>query len=428
MKLTSIGRGALAAMGSLAMVLGLTACTRDYVVAYLYVTSAKSSPGVVNQYQVDYQTGALTPIGTPVAAGNNPVTLVAAPNGLFVYVVNQADSSVQEFAVQGDGSLVSKNVYKNSVGSPTSPVAASIDGAGKFLYVAYTYFSGSSGVGAVSIYPVNSDNSLGTPSTIKIGNNPVGIVASAQFCQIPSTGVSNANPSCTTTNGAPGNVGAFVYVLDREPAVGTTAAHGVLLGYSENANTGVLTPVIGGNATVAGVPIPNGFTAGVVPSAITEDPSARFVYVTDEATNQLIGYIVTNGGTLSAMTNGPFPTGLFPVAVTVDPRGFFLYTANYNSSTLNAFAINTANGTPAPSTGSTSVTTDPGPTCVTIENALGIYLFTSNNIASTVTAEKMDPHNGGLTGVQNNPFPSAGLPTCAVTVPNGSHATQIINP
>src|SRR5580698_8518759 len=134
MKLTSMGRGTMAAMGSLAMVLGLTACTRDYVVSYLYVTSAKNS--IVNQYAVDYQTGALTPIGTPPSTGNNPVTLVAAPNGMFVYVINQGDSSVQEFAVQGDGSLVSKNVYKNAAGSPASPVAASVDGAGKFLYVA----------------------------------------------------------------------------------------------------------------------------------------------------------------------------------------------------------------------------------------------------------------------------------------------------
>ncbi len=201
MKLTSMRRGTMAAMGSLAIMLGLTACTRDYVVSYLYVTSAKSNPGVVNQYAVDYQTGALTQIGTPPQAGNNPVAVVAAPNGMFVYVINQGDSSVQEFAVQVDGSLVSKNVYKNTAGSPTSPVAASIDGAGKFLYVAYTYFSGSSGVGAVSIYPINGDNSLGTATTIQVGNNPIGIVASAQFCQIPAAGVSNSNPTCTTTNG-----------------------------------------------------------------------------------------------------------------------------------------------------------------------------------------------------------------------------------
>lgn len=432
MKLTSMRRGTMAAMGSLAIMLGLTACTRDYVVSYLYVTSAKSNPGVVNQYAVDYQTGALTQIGTPPQAGNNPVAVVAAPNGMFVYVINQGDSSVQEFAVQVDGSLVSKNVYKNTAGSPTSPVAASIDGAGKFLYVAYTYFSGSSGVGAVSIYPINGDNSLGTATTIQVGNNPIGIVASAQFCQIPAAGVSNSNPTCTTTNGAPGNIASFVYVLDREPAFGTVAAHGVVLGYSQNANTGVLTPVTGGNAVAGGVAVPNGFTAGVTPSAITEDPSARFVYVTDQATNQLIGYLALNGGTLSAMTNGPFVVGLFPVGVTVDPRGKFLYVVNFNASTISAFALNVANGTPAAVTGTNgsqaAVPTDPGPTCVTVEPALGLYVYTSNSIANDVSAEKLDPHNGSLTAVQNTPFPSSGQPTCATSIPNGTHTTQIINP
>jgi 6-phosphogluconolactonase len=430
MKLTSMGRGTMAAMGSLAMVLGLTACTRDYVVSYLYVTSAKNS--IVNQYAVDYQTGALTPIGTPPSTGNNPVTLVAAPNGMFVYVINQGDSSVQEFAVQGDGSLVSKNVYKNAPGAPALPVGLSIDGGGKFLYVAYTYFSGNSGVGGVSTYPINSDNSLGTPTSMPVGNSPVGIVASAQFCQVPSAGVSNSNPSCTTIGGLPGNVTSFVYVLDREPASGRASAQGVVLGYTQNSNTGVLTPVTGGNAVVAGVSVPNGFTAGVLPSSITEDPSARFVYVTDQATNQLIGYLVLSGGTLSAMTNGPFTTGLFPVGVTVDPRGKYLYVANFNSSSINAFALNTANGSPTPVSGTSGSTaaipTDPGPTCVTIEPALGLYLYTSNNIAGNVSAEKLDPHNGSLTTVQNSPFPSGGSPTCAASVPNGAHATQIINP
>jgi 6-phosphogluconolactonase (cycloisomerase 2 family) len=88
---------------SLAMVLGLSSCSLDYVVGYVYMTT--SSTGVIDQYAIDYQSGALSPVGTPVQAGNNPVRLVAAPNGKFVYVVNQGDSTVQEFAVQGDGSL-----------------------------------------------------------------------------------------------------------------------------------------------------------------------------------------------------------------------------------------------------------------------------------------------------------------------------------
>ncbi len=76
--------------------------------------------------------------------------------------------------------------------------------------------------------------------------------------------------------------------------------------------------------------------------------------------------------------------------------------------------------------GSTSTATDTNPTCVTIEPALGIYAYTANNLASDVSALKLDPHNGGLAQVQNTPFPSNGFPTCAVAVANGSHPTQII--
>src|SRR5450432_1224860 len=100
MNFIEMGRISKAAIVSLAMVLGLSACTRDYTVAYVYMTTAKSNPGVINQYAVDYQSGALIPIGSPVAAGNDPVTLVPSPSGLFVYVLNRLDatSPVQEFA------------------------------------------------------------------------------------------------------------------------------------------------------------------------------------------------------------------------------------------------------------------------------------------------------------------------------------------
>jgi len=71
---------------------------------------------------------------------------------------------------------------------------------------------------------------------------------------------------------------------------------------------------------------------------------------------------------------------------------------------------------------------DTSPMCVTIEPALGVYVYTANNLANTVSALKLNASTGGLTQVQNTPFPSSGLPTCAVSVANGSHPTQIIVP
>jgi 6-phosphogluconolactonase len=414
MKWNKLGRGTMASILSLALV-SVTACSRDYVLAYLYVTTAKpltgSSPnGGVSAYAVDYQIGSLTPLAdSPIQAGRNPVTLVASPNGLNLYVVNHDDSTVGEYSIGTDGKIYLQNTY-NVTGSLATAIA--IDSPGKFLYVTFTYQLGpngqqlyspaSPGPGGVTIFPINSNGSLGTPSTVKVGNNPVGIVVS--------------RPPA-------GGTAVFAYVLDQE-----TPPKATVLGFSQNTTTGALTPTPGTVITTdpTGKTVATGYGAGTTPSAIAEDPSARFVYITDEATNQLYGNLVQNNGSLVPMTNSPFATGIFPVGLTVDPRGKFLYVANFSSNTVGAYAIDVATGTPVGSVGSASTSVDTAPTCVTIEPALGIYLYSSNNLASTVSALKLDPHNGGLSQVQNTPFPSSGLPTCAVAVANGSHPTQVI--
>ena len=220
---------------------------------------------------------------------------------------------------------------------------------------------------------------------VPVGDNPVGIA-------IPATG-------------------GFVYVVDQESPA-TSAAHGVLLSFAENTSTGVLTPI------GTGVP------AGTTPSAIAEDPTGHFIYVTDEATNQLYGYTVVNGGAPVAQVNSPFTTGLDPLGITIDPRGTFVYVANFASSTVSTYVINTATG--ALSGGTGAVATATGPTCVTIDPALGIYLYTSNNTDNSVSAEQLNPHTGALSQVQGTQFSSQGLPTCLVAVANGAHATQIV--
>jgi 6-phosphogluconolactonase len=412
MKWNKLGRGTLASILSLALV-SVTACSRDYVLAYVYVTTAKpltsgSPNGGVSAYAVDYQIGSLTPLAdSPVQAGRNPVTLVASPTGLNLYVVNHDDSSVGEYSIGTDGKIYLQNTY-NVTGSNATAIA--MDAAGAFLYVTFQYQLGpngqqlyspaSPGPGGVTIFPINKDGSLGTPSTLKVGNNPVGIVVSR-----PSAGAT------------------FAYVLDQEVAPKAT-----VLGFSQNQTTGALTPTPGTVITTdsTGKTVATGYGAGTTPSAIAEDPSSRFVYITDEATNQLYGNVVNSNGSLVAMTNSPFATGILPVGITIDPRGDFLYVANFSSSTVGAYAIDVATGTPVGSVGSASTSVDTSPTCVTIEPALGIYLYTSNNLASDVSALQLDPHNGGLKQVQNTPFPSGALPTCAVAVANGSHPTQII--
>jgi 6-phosphogluconolactonase (cycloisomerase 2 family) len=386
--------------------LGLTACSRDYTVAYLYATaSSNNAAGVINEYGIAYQSGALVPIaGTPVATGNNPISIVATSNGLFLYVLNQGDSTVQEFAVGTDGKLTSKNTYKTG----THPTAQALDAAGKFLYVTYTYQSGYSatnpGPGGINIFPVNADNSLGTVTNLNVGNNPVGIATT--------------------------NFNNYVYAIDAEPAVGSGSPFGVLLAFSQNATSGALTPVGATKLTVdvSGRSVATGYGAGTVPSAIAVDPRARFVYVTDRATNQLYGNLVIAGGLIQPMQNSPFATGLLPVAVTVEPRGRYLYVANFNSFTIGAYVIDQATGAAVGAVGSNATTVGTGPTCMAVEPALGIYMYTSNNLDNTTSGLQLDPHNGTLKTTQNQPYPASGNPTCIVAVANGAHATQVVQP
>jgi len=407
MSLKRVSRIAKGPIVSLAIVLGLASCSRDYVVGYVYMTtigtigtnpfpcgSRPGGPGLIDQFAIDYQSGALTEFGTPVAAGNCPVRLISAPNGKFIYVINQLDSTVQLFAVQGDGSLNSRAVYSITGSLPT---ALAIDPAGAFLYVTYTYqthYSATSpGPGGVSIFPVNSDNSLGTPANLNVGNNPVGVTVSY--------------------------FNHFVYVLDQEPQPNKP----MILGFSQNPATGALTPLPKTNLTNM-----TGYAAGVVPSAIAEEPTSRFVYITDQAQNQLVGYEVQASGDLVAMVNGPFQAGLFPINLTIDPRGQLIYVVNYNSDTVEGYQIDSATGTPSGAVGAFATAVGTGPTCVAIDPALGVDLYVSNNLDNTVTGEQLNPSTGGLTGVENSPFPSSGGPGCLTIVPNGSHATQAIQP
>lgn len=383
--------------------LGLTACTRDYTVAYVYATGAGAG---INEYGVDYQSGALVPIsGSPVAAGNNPVKIIASPNGLNIYVLNQGDSTIQRFVVdEGSGKLTSKNTYATG----SHPTAMAIDPAGKFLYVTFTYQTGYSsakpGPGGVDIFPVSSDYSLGSPTVQVLGNNPVDVAAT--------------------------NFNNHVYIIDAEPATTSGGAAGWILAFSENASTGALSPI--GKTTISvdstGKSVATGYGAGTNPSAIATDPASRFLYVTDRATNQLYGNIIISGGLLQPMQNSPFATGLLPSAVTVDPRGKYLFVANYNDNTVSAYAIDQPTGAPSGSVGSGATKVGTGPSCLSIEPALGIYMYTSNNLDNTTTGLKLDSHNGSLQNVQNTPFPAAGTPTCVVAVANGSHATQVVNP
>ena len=431
MKWNNICRIGAASVLSLAACLGFTACSRDYTVGFLYVTSSHAasttSPnGVLNEYGIDYQTGSLIRLASSGqdSGGRNPVAIAISSNQKTVFVVNRDDSNIVNFAIGTDGKLYSQ---KTVTVAGSFPTALAISGDSKFLYVAFTYRPGfttaSPGPGGVEIFPLTTDSSsgvvsLGTPvangalSYFPLGFTPVGIAVTNNVNNTTVTAINGSD--CTNTT-----CSSYVYAIDQD---GNTTNN--LLAFRRDLSTGAIT-AIGNTSVNSGTGTSTGYPSGILASALAVAPLGNYLYVTDSAGNQIIAYSMSSGGIPTAITTGPFATQSQPRGITIDPRGKFLYVTNYNANTVSSFAI--ASNTGALSgTSSGATVTGTGPTCVTVENALGIYLYTSNFLDNTVTGLQLNSSTGALVKVRNTPFPASAGPTCAAAIANGTHASQII--
>ena len=422
MKFHRMIRPTLAAAASLAVSLGFAACSRDYVAAYVF--AASNASGSISSYGVDYQSGVLTQVnGSPFPSQlTNPVTLVAHPNNKYLYLIGGTQNAeVEEYAIGTDGKLYGQNTY-NITG--TYPTAAALDSTGKFLYVTYQYQKAytpvSTGPGGISIFPINTDGTLGTPSNLNLGMDPVAVAVSPITCA-PSAALGSTNPACTGTYGA-GHQNVFVYVVDQTDQT--------VVAFTQNVATGALTAVGSSSCTTTAPSTCTGYHAGVTPAGIVVDPTGRFVYVVDKTSNEVIGFssALTSTGALTSLVSSPYTTGSYPVSLTIDPRGEYLYTANYNGNSVSGFAINSSSGSLSSIAASAGFTTNTGPTCVTIEPALGIYFYTSNYLDSSISAGQLSPNTGQLTGVADSPFPTTSQPVCVASVANGSHSSSLVNP
>ena len=395
MKLSKFGRMALASVVNLGLGIGITACGPPNTIDFLYVTSSnKSNPGQINVYKVDSQAGALIPIAnSPYSSGGaNPVADVTSANGKNLYVINQASNSVVVFAINTDGSLS----QQQSCSTPgTLPTQLAINQAGTYLYVVETYQPGFNankpGPGALVVFPVNANGQLGATGSLcqpvangansffPLGNNPVAV---------------NVLPSSN-----------FVYAVNETDATISDFQVG---------SGGALT-------LIASYPV------GVAPNAIASDPTSKFLYVTDGAANQMIGFLIQTDGALINMQT-PFKTDILPVSVEVDPRGIYVYVANYNANDVSAYTIDRATGNATQIAGATTYGVDAGPTCILIEPAEARFVYTSNSLGGTVSGLALNPATGALSPVQNTPFKATGEPTCSAAITHGNHAIEVVQP
>jgi 6-phosphogluconolactonase (cycloisomerase 2 family) len=317
-----------------------------------------------------------------------------------LYVANAGNNSVVHFSIAGSGAIT----QKDTITTAKTPVSLAVNPAGTYLYVVsgttsatlteYSLSSGAIGSAAATItLAVPSPNSGDT--LIPTGVNSL---ANGDAVYVTAYDQSAYNPGGVTTS---------------------SANPGWLFGYAVGSG-GALSPV-------AGSP----YEAGVKPSSLVSDPTNRFVYVNDFASNELIGYIVQSNNSLDFMINGPFKTGNEPSSIYIDPRGLYIYVSNLLDSSVSAYSIALPTGTPSTivsATASAGNSTDTQPVGIIVEPALGRYVYTANYLGNSISGFRLNPNTGSLTETQATPYPTGANPAAVIAVPHGNHAVQIVTP
>jgi 6-phosphogluconolactonase (cycloisomerase 2 family) len=298
----------------------------------------------------------------------------------FLYVTNPGSNNLSAYTINGStGALTA--VAGSPFSTQPSPRYATVDRAGKFLYVAC--LGSSIDPPRVSAYAINGTTGALTELTASpfdLSTPPPAVGALAIFAAV-------LHPS-----------GEFGYV----PLLPSPGG-GALYGATIDASTGNLTPIPGAPVAEVGVTSP------------TFDPAGKWLFVASNVTSGTIATFQINApsGVLTAI--GAFPTGgANPLAAVPTPDGKFLLVPNYGSGSFAVFAVDAVAGTLS-MVGSPFATgpAGTGPSPPTYHRRLNtVYLSNLLYLLSpgpaTLAAFKFDTATGAMTPLAGSPYLSNG--------------------
>ena len=405
MKLSRIGRITLALLVSVAMGLGMTSCGGG-TVGFMWVLGTKS--GQIGGFKIDNYTGNLTGVvGSPFSSeGTNPVMLTLKSGGRFLYVLNAGDATgttgkISLYSVGGDGVLAYQQSYQSQ---GTFPVWITTDSSGSFLFVLDQHSPAYDGLTDLngSITAFSLDANTGRPS----------LITNAQVKNAAGTQLTYFEVGKTPTEMR--NTASCVYTLD--------SGDQSIFPYALGSSNGQLTQPT--NSTIA----------LNTANATSVNIGGSYVYVTDAGSTtggpgSILPYTQGSNCALSPVTGGTvanLPTASYPIQTINTTDGKYVYVLNhstastsYASSSVSAFTIQT-NGQLQQIASDTNnpYTVGSGPVCLAIDPT-NQYLYTTDQIASTITGKRLSNQYGYLTDLtRGSSFPTVGTPSCLVISAN----------
>jgi 6-phosphogluconolactonase (cycloisomerase 2 family) len=400
MKLSLIGRLALALFATLTLGLGMTGCGGG-TIGFMWVLGQQFNQ--IAGFKIDDFTGNLTQIPhQPFPSGGvNPVMLVVKGGGRYLYVLNQGagdalyvgqnaqfpngrhatDGNISVFAVGGDGTLTFQQSY---ITQGFNSQWLQIDASGGYLYVLDQYAPNYNGTtntnGSISAYAMDA-----TSGRLTLVTNQQACVAGVcpNYFEVGSTG-SSALPGPFQMKTA----GSCLFVANRTAVVPFSFGSG---GQLVNTTTNTIINVQGaahissitGNSSfvnitddqndtlsryqvggacglaLAGAGVRDLAADGIVNPAWTLiDSTGNSLFVLGQTNpnttpgqqfSTISAYTVTQSNNQIAFTN-TYGVGSHPVCSVEDPTNQYIYTSNHNDGTISGNVIDTTHRTLAPLT------------------------------------------------------------------------------
>jgi 6-phosphogluconolactonase len=322
--------------------------------AFAYVGSSSNQ---IYVYSMDPGTGALTLRGSPVAANPNPSFLAFAPDGKYLYAVNEADNvdsfnagAVSSFRVDGATGGLS---FVNRVSSEgAGPAHVSTDTTGKFVFVAN--YNG----GTIAVLPVGENGTLGRAVDVAAHGasaqaHQVVIDASNRFLFAPNKGLSNVSQyqfdaaTGQITPNTPPAVSLPAGAGSRHLAFHPTAPYAYLI--NELDDTVVTLSFAAAQGTLTAIQtlstLPPGANAGGNSCAeIQVAPSGNFVYGSNRGDDSIVIYAVDPGTGMLSLAGHQPTGGNTPRSFHLDRGGKIMLVANQGSNEVVTFQVDPSSG------------------------------------------------------------------------------------
>jgi 6-phosphogluconolactonase (cycloisomerase 2 family) len=293
-------------------------------------------------------------------------------------------------------------LYSNLAGDYATRVNAN----GPFTFVE-PFASGSTYHTYISGQPLNQhcvvDNWYGTVQTSNVTSIAVKCVNVGPFAFAANARDDTVSAySINSTTGALAALGTPV-ATGTSPHVIATDPYGGYVYVGNEASNDIsafrVSPASGALQAIPGSP----FAAGTGPQALAFDPSDTFLYVADNGSNDLSVYFVDPQSGVLSPWYAPYATGTGPAAVAVAPTGKFVYVANNGGSNdISVYAINQGQLTPV--AGSPFAAGDSPHGLVFAASGKFLYTANSGGTNSTISGFSVDPSSGALNALSGSPF------------------------